>query len=177
MQNDGAWSIRTADFGDALAIAGIYADHVLHGTASFEEIPPGVEEMTRRMAAVLEAGLPYLVAEAEGVVVGFAYAGPHRPRAAYRHTVEDSIYLTAAAQGRGLGRALLEELIARCEATGRLRQMIAVIGDSANAGSIAVHARAGFRMVGTMTNVGFKFGRWLDTVIMQRPLDSGPRGA
>ncbi|GBD48642.1 GNAT family N-acetyltransferase [Methylopila sp. Yamaguchi] len=171
MTNDaGAWSIRTAEPGDVSAVARIYAEHVLHGTASFEEVPPVVEEMARRMRAVQDVGLPYIVAEVGGVVVGFAYAGPHRPRAAYRHTVEDSIYLAAAAQGRGLGRALLEQLILRCEATGRLRQMIAVIGDSANAGSIAVHARAGFRMVGTMTDVGFKFGRWLDTVIMQRPL-------
>ncbi|WP_020185152.1 GNAT family N-acetyltransferase [Methylopila sp. 73B] len=162
--------IRTADIEDVPALAAIYGDHVLHGTASFEEIPPSVDEMTRRLRAVQEAGLPYLVAEVDGAVVGFAYAGPHRPRAAYRHTVEDSIYLAPEAQGRGLGRALLEELILRCEATGRLRQMIAVIGDSANAGSVAVHARAGFRMVGAMTDVGFKFGRWLDTVIMQRPL-------
>lgn len=171
MTNDaGVWSIRTAEPGDVSAVARIYAEHVVHGTASFEEVPPVVEEMARRMRAVQDVGLPYIVAEVGGVVVGFAYAGPHRPRAAYRHTVEDSIYLAAAAQGRGLGRALLEQLILRCEATGRLRQMIAVIGDSANAGSIAVHARAGFRMVGTMTDVGFKFGRWLDTVIMQRPL-------
>ncbi|GLK55374.1 phosphinothricin acetyltransferase [Methylopila capsulata] len=162
--------IRTADLADVPAIATIYGDHVLHGTASFEEVPPSVDEMTGRLRAVLDAGLPYIVAEAQGVIVGFAYAGPHRPRAAYRHTVEDSIYLAPEAQGRGLGRALLDELIRRCEATGRLRQMIAVIGDSANAGSIAVHTRAGFRMVGAMTNVGFKFGRWLDTVIMQRPL-------
>lgn len=167
-----AATLRDALPGDGQAVARIYAHHVLTGFGSFEETPPDAAEMEHRRAAVQEQGLPYLVAEADGNVVAFAYAGPYRPRAAYRFTVEDSVYVAAAAGGRGIGRLLLAELVRRAEGLG-MRQMIAVIGDSANAGSIGVHARCGFRMIGTHPNVGFKFGRWLDTVMMQRALGEG----
>lgn len=164
--------IRPAAEADMAAIQAIYAPHVLRGFATFEEVPPGVEEMAARRAAVLSQGLPYLLAEAEGRVLGYAYAGAYRPRAAYRNTVEDSIYLGEGLGGRGIGRLLLSALIAACE-QGPWRQMVAVIGDSGNAASIALHARAGFRMTGTLEAVGFKLGRWVDTVLMQRPLGPG----
>jgi len=128
--------------------------------------------MTRRYEALAAAGFPYLVAVMEDIVVGYAYAGPYRPRPAYRFTVENSVYLDPAAQGRRIGTRLMQDLIAACEDRG-YRQMIAVIGDSANAASIGVHARAGFEMIGTHPSVGFKFGRWLDTVMMQRALGEG----
>jgi L-amino acid N-acyltransferase YncA len=165
-------AIRPAAPADAEAIAAIYAHHVLHGTATFEEVPPGPAEIARRRADVAGRGLPWLVAEAGGRLLGYAYAGPFRARPAYRFTFEDSIYLDPAATGRGLGRRLLERLIADCTAAGA-RQLVAVIGDSGNAASIALHARLGFRHVGTLRSVGFKFGRWLDTVEMQRPLGDG----
>jgi L-amino acid N-acyltransferase YncA len=145
----------------------IYAHHVLHGTASFEEQPPALAEMLRRRADVLARGLPYLVAESDGRLVGYSYATPYRARSAYRFSIENSVYVAPGLVRAGIGRALLTELIARCEA-GEWRQMIAVIGDSRNAASIALHERLGFRMVGTLRNVGRKFGRWLDTVLMQR---------
>ncbi len=167
-----AATIRPALAADLGPIQAIYAHHVLHGIATFEEVPPDVAEMTRRHAAITGRGLPYVVAEVEGRVLGYAYAGPFHGRSAYRFTLEDSIYLDPAATGRGLGRALLERLIADATAAGA-RQMIAVIGNSGNAGSIALHGRLGFTMIGTMRSVGFKFGRWVDTVSMQRSLGPG----
>ena len=150
----------------------IYAHHVLHGLATFEEVPPDAGEMARRRADVLARGLPYVVAEDGGRLLGYAYAGPYRLRSAYRFAVEDSIYLDPGALGRGIGRILLERLVADSTAAGA-RQMLAVIGDSGNTASIAVHARNSFRHVGTFEAVGFKFGRWVDTVLMQRPLGQG----
>jgi phosphinothricin acetyltransferase len=145
---------------------------VLHGLATFEEEPPSIEELARRFRDVTGRGLPYLVAEAGGVVAGFGYCAPYRLRSAYRYTLEDSIYVRHDMTGRGVGRALLEELIRRCERLG-YRQIIAVIGDSANAGSIGVHAACGFLRVGVLRSAGFKFGRWVDSVFMQRPLGPG----
>jgi phosphinothricin acetyltransferase len=165
-------AIRPATEADANAIAATYAHHVLHGTATFEEVAPDPAEIARRLAEITGRGLPYLVAEADGRLLGYAYAGPLRPRSAYRFTLEDSVYLDPAATGRGLGRRLLERLIADCTALGA-RQLVAVIGDSGNAASVALHARLGFVHVGTLRSVGFKFGRWLDTVEMQRPLGPG----
>jgi len=164
--------IRTAEARDLAAITRIYEHAVRHGTASFELEPPSEREMGRRYEALRSGGYPYLVAQLEREIMGYAYAAPYRARPAYRGTVEDSIYVAPAAQRRGIGRALLERLIAEAELSG-FRQMIAVIGDSANAGSVELHRAAGFRLVGTFNNVGFKFGRWLDTVLMQRPLGSG----
>lgn len=164
--------VRDASDADMAAVASIYAHHVLTGVASFEETAPSPAEMAGRRAAVLALGAPYLVAELEGRVVGFAYAGSYRARPAYRHTVEDSVYVEPNALGRGVGRALLGEVVARCEAAG-FRQMVAVIGDSANAGSVALHAALGFAMIGTLPAVGFKFGRWVDSVLMQRALGDG----
>lgn len=164
--------LRAATTLDIPAIRDIYADHVLHGTASFEVEPPSLEEMQRRYAAVIAAGLPYGVAERDGEVVGYSYATPYRPRPAYRYTVEDSVYVRADQAGRGIGRALLSELITQVE-LGDWRQMIAVIGNSENRASIALHERQGFRLVGVFESVGFKHGRWLDTVLMQRRLGAG----
>ncbi|MFC3691865.1 GNAT family N-acetyltransferase [Chenggangzhangella methanolivorans] len=164
--------VRDATDADMDAVAEIYAHHVLTGCASFEEVPPSPAEMAARRLVVLALGAPYLVAELDGRVAGYAYAGSYRARPAYRHTVEDSVYVAPDALGRGVGKALLAETIARCEAAG-FRQMIAVIGDSANAGSIALHASLGFRDVGTFSDVGFKFGRWVDSVMMQLPLGRG----
>lgn len=164
--------VRDATGEDMEAVRAIYAHHVLHGLATFEEIPPSAEELASRWASVLGAGLPYLVAEGGGRVVGYAYATYYRPRSAYRFAIEDSVYLEEGAGGRGIGTLLLEALIARCE-TGPWRQMLAVIGNSGNAGSIALHRRLGFSHVGTFAAVGFKLGRWVDTVLMQRPLGEG----
>jgi L-amino acid N-acyltransferase YncA len=161
--------IRPATPADIAAITRIYDHAVRHGTASFEIEPPDEAEMTRRQRALIDNGYPYLVAEADGIIQGYAYAGPYRARPAYHWSVENSIYVDAAAHRRGVGRALLARLIAETEARG-FRQMIAVIGDSAQTPSIALHHALGFRMVGTIENVGFKFGRWLDTVLMQRAL-------
>ena len=166
--------IRDAGEVDLAAIAKIYAHYVRHGLASFEEVPPTVEELQRRRAAVLDAALPFLAAELHGEVVGYAYASPYRTRPAYRYTIEDSVYVAEGLGGMGLGSALLTALIERCEA-GTWRQMLAVIGDSANAASVALHRRLGFRPVGTFAAVGFKLGRWVDTVLMQRPLGAGER--
>ena len=165
-------SIRAAGAADILAISRIYAHAVRHGTASFELEPPDEAEMARRQRALLEGGFPYLVAEIEGAVVGYAYAGPYRARPAYRFSVEDSIYVAADAHRRGVGRALLDRLIVESEARG-FRQMIAIIGDSAQLPSIELHRAAGFRLIGAIESVGFKFGRWLDSVLMQRPLGPG----
>jgi phosphinothricin acetyltransferase len=167
-----AAEIRPAAEADLPVITEIYQHAVLHGTATFELIPPDIAEMTRRFGVLMDGGFPYLAAVLEGRVVGYAYAGPYRQRPAYRFTVENSLYLLAAVHRRGIGLRLLQRLIGECEGRG-YRQMIAVIGDSANAGSIGVHARCGFRMIGTHPDVGFKFGRWLDTVMMQRALGEG----
>jgi L-amino acid N-acyltransferase YncA len=164
--------IRPAAAADVGAIAVIYAHAVRFGTASFELEPPDAAEMARRQRTIVEAGYPYLVAHADGAVLGYAYAGPYRARPAYRWSVENSVYVAADAQRRGVGRALLDALIAEAERRG-FRQMIAVIGDSAQVASIALHRAAGFRLVGTLEAVGFKHGRWLDTVLMQRPLGPG----
>ena len=162
-------AVRDAAEADMAQVRAIYSHHVLHGLATFEEVPPPVEEMIGRRAAVLAAGLPYLVAELDGRVVGYAYATAYRPRPAYRFSIEDSVYVEDGLAGRGVGSALLSELITRCE-KGPWRQMLAVIGNSGNEGSIALHRRLGFRHAGTFTSVGFKLGRWVDTVLMQRPL-------
>jgi L-amino acid N-acyltransferase YncA len=164
--------IRPATEADLPAVTDIYQHAVLHGTATFELIPPDLAEMTRRFKALTDGGYPYLAAALDGRVIGYAYAGPYRPRPAYRFTVENSVYLQPAIHRRGIGAQLLQRLIAESEARG-YRQMIAVIGDSANAGSIGVHSSNGFTMIGTHPNVGFKFGRWLDTVMMQRALGEG----
>src|SRR6202167_3832795 len=164
--------IRPAVAADLSAITGIYDHAVRYGTATFELIPPDLAEMTRRFAVLMDGGFPYLVALLEGRVVGYAYAGAYRPRPAYRFTVENTVYLEPAIHRRGIGLQLLQRLITESEARG-YRQMIAVIGDSANAGSIGVHGKCGFQMIGTHRNVGFKFGRWLDTVMMQLPLSEG----
>ncbi len=164
--------VRDAGSVDMADIRAIYAHHVLHGIASFEETPPSLQEMAARRDAVLAAGLPYLVAEVSGRVAGYCYATPYRPRPAYRHTLEDSVYVQHGLGGRGIGNALLRELIARCE-QGPWRQMVAIIGNSGNAGSLALHRGLGFHTVGTLAAVGFKFGRWVDTVLMQRALNGG----
>ena len=164
--------LRNATDADLPAITAIYAHWVQHGTGSFELEAPTLEEMSRRRTDVLGKGLPYLVAEVHGRVVGYAYANWFRPRPAYRFTVENSVYLDPSTHRRGIGLRLMQHLIAKCEARG-YRQMIAVIGDSANAGSIGVHRKTGFQMIGTHPNVGFKFGRWLDTVMMQLELGEG----
>ena len=161
--------LRDAHDDDMDAIQAIYAHHVLHGTASFEEEPPPLAEMQRRRADVLGRGMPYLVAEIDGRVAGYSYASPYRARPAYRFTLENSVYVDPARPRAGIGRALLAALIARC-AAGEWQQMIAVIGDSANAPSIGLHAALGFRRIGTLHAVGFKFGRWIDSVLMQRAL-------
>jgi L-amino acid N-acyltransferase YncA len=168
--------IRAAMAADVPTITAIYWHAVQYGTATFEIEPPDEAEMARRFHALVEGGFPYLVAEHDGLVRGYAYAGPYRPRIAYRYTVEDSIYVAPEFLGRGIGRALLDRLLA--EAGGRgFRQMVAVIGDSDQAASIALHRAAGFRVVGTFEAVGFKFGRWLDTVLMQVPVGPGAASA
>lgn len=164
--------IRPSTDADLDAITAIYADAVLTGTGTFELEPPDMAEMARRRADVLSKTLPWLVAEADGQVLGYAYANHFRPRLAYRFCLEDSIYLHRDARGRGVGALLLAELMARCEAAGA-RQMLAVIGDSQNAGSIGVHRRLGFEHVGVMKSAGWKFERWLDVVVMQRGLGRG----
>jgi len=164
--------LRPALDADLPAIQAIYAHAVLHGTGTFETEVPDITEMTRRRAEVLSRGLPWLVAERDGVVLGYAYANYFRPRMAYRFCLEDSIYLAPEAQGQGLGRLLLAELIARCEALGA-RQMLAVIGDADNAGSVGVHTALGFEHTGVLKSAGWKFDRWLDVVLMQRTLGPG----
>jgi phosphinothricin acetyltransferase len=176
--------VRDARRGDLADIREIYAHHVLHGLASFEETPPDLAEVTRRFEATLTRGLPYLAAEAqvagpgvagpgaEPALRGYAYAGPYRPRPAYRYSVENSLYVAPGLEGRGIGRALLEELIRRCTALG-FRQMIAVIGDSDHLPSIKFHESLGFTQAGHLRSVGFKFERWVDSVILQRPLGPG----
>lgn len=164
--------LRDVTEADIAQIQAIYSHHVLHGAASFEEVPPDLAEMTARFAALKAKHMPYIAAVEGDRVLGYAYAGPYRPRVAYRYTVEDSIYLAPDAAGRGLGRLLLSEIVARCTALG-MRQMIAIIGDSANAASIGLHRALGFAPIGTFPAVGFKFGRWVDSVLMQRALGDG----
>ena len=164
--------IRAAAAADLPTITEIYDHAVRYGTATFELIPPDLAEMTRRFGVLMDGGFPYLVAALDGRVVGYAYAGAYRPRPAYRFTVENSVYLQPAIHRRGIGLQLLQRLITESEQRG-YRQMIAVVGDSANAGSIGVHTKCGFQMIGTHPDVGFKFGRWLDTVMMQRALGDG----
>ncbi|MES2954899.1 MAG: N-acetyltransferase family protein [Pseudomonadota bacterium] len=164
--------IRPSREDDLPAITAIYAHHVLHGTGTFETEPPSVADMGTRRADVLSKGLPYLVAEEAGTVVGFAYGNWFKPRPAYRYSVEDSIYLAPDAGGKGVGRALLSELLARCESAG-IRKIMAIIGDSANAGSVGLHRALGFTQVGIVASCGWKFGAWRDIVIMQKPLGAG----
>lgn len=164
--------VRPSCAADIGAIQAIYAHHVLHGLASFEEVPPDAAELAQRREAIVGRGLPYLVAVIGGEVAGYAYAGPYRARSAYRHTLEDSVYVAECRHGQGVGRALLTRLIAECERAGA-RQLVAVIGDSGNAGSIGLHAALGFRHAGLLPSIGFKHGRWVDSVLMQRPLGDG----
>lgn len=166
--------VRNSTDADVSAVRRIYAYHVLHGLGSFEEEQPSVTELKRRRDGVLKQGLPYLVADIGGAVVGYSYAAPYRARSAYRYTVEDSVYVDEGVMGKGVGRVLLSAVIARCEA-GRWRQMVAVIGDSDNVASIRLHESLGFRLVGAFRSVGFKMGRWADTVLMQRELGTGDR--
>jgi len=170
---DATFTIRDATDDDLTAIAGIYEHHVRTGLGSFEEEPPLLSEIARRRADVLARRLPYLVAAGTaGAILGYAYAAPYRARSAYRFSVEDSIYVAAGDAGRGVGRALLAALVTRCTEAG-CRQMVAVIGDSGNAGSVALHERLGFRRVGLLPAIGFKHGRWVDSVLMQRELGEG----
>jgi L-amino acid N-acyltransferase YncA len=164
--------IRSSNEGDIAAIAAIYRHHVLHGLASFEEVPPEPDEIASRRREIVARGLPYLVAERSGRVLGYCYAGPYRPRSAYRFTLEDSIYIDAAEVGRGIGRALLGTLLDRCAELG-YRQMVAVIGGGDTWPSIRLHAALGFMQVGVLPAVGFKFGSWVDIVLMQRALGCG----
>lgn len=164
--------IRDAVAADAPALAAIYGDACLHGSGTFEEVPPSADEMTARWAAIRAKGLPYYVAELGGEVAAYAYASPFRPRTGYRYTAEDSVYVAPSAKGRGLGKLLLSRVIADCEAL-QLRQLMAVIGGSENAASIALHRSLGFEVKGVMTGVGFKLGRWMDIVMMQKPLNGG----
>ncbi len=169
-------TIRPSEERDLGAIQAIYEIAVLQGTGTFETEAPSIEEMARRRAEVLGRKLPWLVAEAGGQVLGYAYANYFRPRLAYRFCLEDSIYLHPSAQGKGLGKLMLAELIARCEQLGA-RQMLAVIGDAANHGSIGIHSSMGFSHTGTLKSAGWKFGRWLDVVMMQRTLGQGAQGS
>jgi phosphinothricin acetyltransferase len=164
--------LRPATDADVAAIATIYSHYVQNGCATFEIEPPDVAEIARRRAEIAQRGLPYLVAERNDVVLGYAYASPYRPRAAYRFTLEDSIYVHPNHRGEGVGSALLPKLIALCEETGA-RQMVAVIGDNDNPASVRLHTRFGFAHSGVLWSVGFKFGRWLDTILMQRSLGAG----
>lgn len=166
--------VRNTEDSDLPIIQSIYAKEVLQGLATFEEVPPTVDELLSRRATVEKLSLPFLTAELDGQVVGYSYATLHRPRPAYRFTVEDSVYVAEGKQGLGIGQALLGALIMRCEA-GPWREMVAIIGDSENGGSIALHRRLGFHRVGILDDSGFKLGRWVDTVIMQRALGDGGR--
>jgi len=164
--------IRPSRDEDIPAIAAIYAHHVLHSTGTFETEPPHAGDMAARRADVLSKGLPYLVAEQDGRILGFAYGNWFKPRPAYRYSVEDSVYLAPGLERKGLGRALLAELLAHCEAAG-IRKVMAIIGDSANAGSLGVHRALGFTQVGIVEACGWKFGAWRDIVIMQKTLGAG----
>ncbi len=167
-------NLRDAEERDLPAIQEIFAHHVLTGLASFEEVPPDLAAIRRRFARTRELGYPYLVAARGDRVLGYAIAGPYRPRPAYRFTVENSVYVAPGAERQGIGRRLLAALIARCEAAG-FRRMVAVIGDSANHASIRLHEALGFRHAGLLPSVGFKFGRWVDSVTLERSLGEGDR--
>ena len=164
--------VRTVRADDLASVTAIYAHHVLTGAASFELAPPTLEEMQRRHGAIVADGYPYLVAERAGRVCGYAYASVYRTRPAYRFVVENSVYVDAGSVRSGIGKRLLDALVDACAARG-FRQMIAVIGDSANEGSIGLHAACGFERIGTLPAVGWKFGRWVDSVLMQRALGAG----
>ncbi len=166
--------VRDASSVDLIAVQQIYSFYVSNGLATFEEVPPTLDDLLKRRNTILGGGLPYLVATINDEVVGYAYASPYRTRPAYRHTVEDSVYVLHSLQSQGIGTALLSNLIDRCE-TGDWRQMVAVIGDSGNTGSVALHKRLGFEHVGTLKAVGFKLGQWVDTVLMQKSLGRGDR--
>lgn len=168
--------VRAACEADAPAVAAIYGHHVLHGFGTFEEVPPSDAEIAARIAGVLRHGLPYFVAEDATRVLGFAYAAPFRPRAAYRYTAEDSVYVHPDHLGEGIGKALVAQVIAACEAMG-LRQLVAIIGDSANAGSIGLHRSLGFVQTGVGAALGYKHGRWVDIVQMQKALNGGDASA
>jgi L-amino acid N-acyltransferase YncA len=167
-----AIAVRPCEEGDMRAVAEIYGHHVLHSTATFELDPPNLEEMMRRCRVIVEGGYVFLVAEADTAIVGYAYAGAYHGRPGYRFTVENSVYVRESYKGAGVGTRLMQALLAECEKR-PYRQMIAIIGDSANRASIELHTRLGFRMIGTYRSVGFKFGRWLDTVQMQKELGAG----
>lgn len=162
-------TLRPATEADMDQVQHIYGEHVIQGLASFEEAPPGIAEMRKRFQALTRQSFPYIVAEREGRLCGYSYAGPYRTRSAYRFTIENSVYVERRCAGQGIGRALLTELIVQCE-KGPWRQMIAIIGNGGNSASIALHASLGFRLVGTLREVGFKHGQWVDTVLMQRTL-------
>jgi phosphinothricin acetyltransferase len=164
--------VRPAAAQDLPAIQSIYAHHVLHGLASFEETPPALAEMRRRFEEITGQDLPYLAAEAKGEILGYGYCSLYRTRSAYRFTLEDSVYVRQGLHRKGVGKAILKALIERCTAL-NYRQIIAVIGDSANAGSIALHASLGFVRAGNLRSTGFKFGRWVDSILMQLPLGEG----
>ena len=165
-------TVRPATHEDAGPIQTIYAHHVLHGSGSFEAVPPSVEEMAARMQAVTERGLPWVVAEEKGRIIAYAYAAPFRLREAYRYTAEDTVYVAPDFQRRGAGRLVLASVVEACEALG-LRQLVAIIGGSDNTASIGVHAALGFEPVGVAPGVGFKFARWCDVVWMQKALNGG----
>jgi phosphinothricin acetyltransferase len=171
LEQDTPVRVRDSVAEDMTAIQAIYAHHVLKGLGSFEEVPPDVDEMIARRGRSLAVGLPYLVAEVDGAIAGFAYAGPFRERSAYRHTVENSVYVAPDRRGEGVGQTLLAVLIERCTRIG-FHQMVAVIGDSENLASIRLHEQAGFRRAGVLRSVGHKFGRWVDSVLMQRQLNA-----
>ncbi|MCR9059683.1 MAG: GNAT family N-acetyltransferase [Rhodobacteraceae bacterium] len=164
--------VRPSTDGDMEEVRRIYAHEVFYGLSTFEEFAPDLPEMMKRRQGVLALGMPHLVAELDGKILGFAYASRHRPRPAYNQTIENSVYVAKDMRGTGIGKMLLTALIEECE-HGPWRQVVAVIGDSGNAGSIGLHRSLGFRQVGILQSVGFKFGRWVDTVIMQRPLNDG----
>jgi len=170
------FTLRPATEADMESVQRIYGDHVAHGLASFEEAPPGIDEMLARFRALKCRSFPYIVAERERKICGYSYAGPYRTRSAYRFTIENSVYVDRNCSGQGIGRALLTRLIDECE-KGPWRQMIAIIGSSGNSASIALHKSLGFRMVGTLREVGFKHDQWVDTVLMQRPLTQARGGS
>lgn len=171
MPSSPTFSLRPATEADMAGVQRIYGEHVVHGLASFEETVPTVDDMKARFRALKSQSFPYIVAERKGEIVGYAYAGPYRTRSAYRFSIENSVYVDRRAAGEGIGRALLSTLIQDCE-KGPWRQMIAIIGNSGNGASIALHKSLGFRLVGTLRDVGFKHDQWVDTVLMQRALGS-----
>ncbi len=168
--------VRPATAADATVLAEIYGHNAVHGTGTFEETPPTAQEMAARLEAVLARGMPWVVVEEDGKVLGYAYAAPYRLRSAYRYTAEDSVYVAPDARGRGVGRAALQAVVEACETLG-LRRLVAVIGDSGNVSSIALHSALGFEPAGVLPDVGYKHGRWLDVVLMQKPLNGGAAGA